>query len=120
MIAKVSGATYPETIDYYLVNAGTTVNGITCPNNEKCLVRQVNTAATPAGTADIIATKLSTLTFGYLDDSYTEVSAPSASALDSIRAVRVSMRGTTAATAGLWGGGRSREITSIIKLRNRR
>ena len=120
MIAKVSGAaaTIPETVDYYLENGGTTINGVTCPSNEKCLVRRVNSAA--GGTTDIIATKMSSISFGYLNDSNEEVSVPSSSELESIRAVRVTLQGATAATAALSGGGRSRAITSVIKLRNRR
>jgi len=119
MITKVTDATmFPETVDYYLVNGGTTVNGITCPSNERCLVRQVNSAATPPGSSEIIATKLSALTFGYLNDSYAEETVPSD--LSRVRAVRVTLQGTTTATAALSGGGRVRALTSVIKLRNRR
>jgi prepilin-type N-terminal cleavage/methylation domain-containing protein len=119
MITKVTDATmFPETVDYYLVNGGTTVNGIVCPNNQRCLVRQVNSAATPPGSAEIIATKLSALTFGYLNDSYAEETVPSD--LSRVRAVRVTLQGTTTATAALSGGGRVRALTSVIKLRNRR
>lgn len=119
MITKVADATtYPVTVDYYLVNGGTTVNGITCPTNQQCLVRQVNAAAATPGPADIIASNMTSLGFGYLDDSYAEAAVPSD--LTKVRAVRVTLQGATANTTALSGGARSRALTSVIKLRNRR
>lgn len=118
MITKVPDATtYPVTIDYYLVNGDgvTSYNGVTCPANQKCLVRRVN------GTPDIIAGNMSSLKFMYLDDNMgiPETSNPAGS-LTTKRAIRVTLQGATATSAALSGGARSRGLTTIVKLRNRR
>ncbi len=120
MLAKTADAsTLPHTIDYYLVSGGTTINGYTCPNNQKCLVRQVNgTGATPIISQDIIATDLSSLRFSYLDDNAPEAAVPAN--LATIRAVRVTLQGATTRTSVFSGGARNRAATTIIKLRNRR
>ena len=115
MIVKVgTDAAYPMTVDYYMVGGGVTVNGYTCPNNQQCLVRQVNGTA-----ADIVATELSSLRFSYLSDSGAESNVPPAD-LTKVRAVRITLQGATAKTAVLSGAPRSRTLTTIVKLRNRR
>jgi prepilin-type N-terminal cleavage/methylation domain-containing protein len=117
MLTKVPDeVNYPVTIDYFLVNGdGTTsYNGVICPNNQKCLVRSVN------GTPDIVAGNMSSLTFGYLNDN-TGIEEAVPTDLTKIRAVRVTLNGATATTAGLSAGGaRSRGLMTIVKLRNRR
>lgn len=115
MLAKVADHHFPMTVAYYLVQGGVALNGFTCPQGQKCLVRQVNGAAGPA---EIIAGHISSLRFGYLDDSYHE--APTPSSLSSVRAVRVTLEGSTSRTALLYGGGRTRAVTTVVKLRNRR
>jgi prepilin-type N-terminal cleavage/methylation domain-containing protein len=116
LVAKITDtATYPMTVAYCLADGGATVNGFTCPANQRCLVRRVNGGA---GGADIVATNLSTLRFAYLDDSNHEGMVPAS--LPSIRAVRITLRGATSRTAALSDGGRVREVTTVVKLRNRR
>jgi prepilin-type N-terminal cleavage/methylation domain-containing protein len=106
----------PVTIDYYLVSGdgATLYNGIACPQGQKCLARRVNGAA-----ADLIAGNMSSLRFGYIDDNAAVVEASVPADLTTIRAVRVTVQGETATTVKL-GGTRSRSLTSVIKLRNRR
>jgi hypothetical protein len=94
------------------VDAGTTVNGVTCPQNQRCLTRTVN------GTADIIAGYISSLKFNYVLEDYSEETNPSD--LSKVRAVRVTITGQTASTALLSGGPKTRQLTSIVKIRNRR
>lgn len=114
MIVKIGAdGAYPMTVDYYLVGGGVTVNGYTCPNNQQCLVRRVN-----GSTADIIATNLSSIQFRYLTDSLAEQAVPTD--LTKIRAVRVTLQGATSKTVAMSGAAKSRTLTSIVKLRNRR
>jgi prepilin-type N-terminal cleavage/methylation domain-containing protein len=116
LLAKITDtATYPMTVAYFLADGGATVNGFTCPANQRCLVRRVNGGS---GGADIVATNLSALNFAYLDDSYHEAKVPAS--LQAIRAVRITLRGATARTAVLSKGERVREVTTVVKLRNRR
>lgn len=79
-----------------------------CPDspNQNCLWRTVN-QATPA----IIAGPVSALQFNYLYTKGTE-------AEDTIRAVRVTITAETPKSAP--GGSRSRQLTSLISIRNRR
>jgi len=113
MIAMTgTGAPDPNSVVYALVDAGTTVNGVTCPQNQRCLTRTVN------GTADIIAGYISSLKFNYVLEDYSEETNPSD--LSKVRAVRVTITGQTASTALLSGGPKTRQLTSIVKIRNRR
>ena len=117
MLAKTAdGSALPHSIDYYLIDGGgAPINGYSCPTGQKCLVRRVNGTTTP----EIIATSLSSLRFTYLNDSGGEESAPADRT--KVRAVRVTLKGETSKTLAFSGGAaRSRGITSIIKLRNRR
>lgn len=115
LLAKVADpATYPMSVGYYLVDSGVSVNGYSCPAGQKCLVRQVNG---PSGPADIVATRLASLSFSYLQDGYTEAAVPADPA--KVRAVRITLHGTTARTAAA-SGARDRGVTTVVKLRNRR
>lgn len=78
----------------------------------KCLNRGVN------GTQDEIASNISSIRFSYLHDDGTEGNTPSDPA--TIRSVRVTITGQTAATSTLSEGPKTRQITSVIKLRNKR
>lgn len=103
----------PHTIDYYLIDGGgAPINGYSCPAKQKCLVRRVN-----GSNEEIIATHMTSLRFAYLGD-HSEQAAPSDPA--KVRAVRVTLQGGTQRTAHFSGKTRSRGLTSIIKLRNRR
>lgn len=112
ILAKTTAtAAHPNTIEYFLVNAGTTVNGFTCPSGQRCLVRSVN------GVQDIIATNLSSLRFSYISGS-TEETAPSD--VNDVRAVRVTIKGQTSATVVLSGGAKTRQVETVVKFRNRK
>lgn len=114
IVMTPSAATDSDTIGFALVAGGTTVNGVTCPANQQCITRNAN------GTANIIASNISNLQFTYILDNYSETSAPTASDMSGIRAVRVTVTGQTANTAILSGGAKTRELTSVVKIRNRR
>jgi prepilin-type N-terminal cleavage/methylation domain-containing protein len=113
----VMTATVPpasDTVGYAIVNGGTVVNSVTCPANQQCITRIAN------GAAEIIASNISNLAFNYILDDYTETNTPASAELSQIRAVRVTITGRTATTSLLSGGPKTRELTSIIKIRNRR
>lgn len=117
IITKVADtSTYPMTISYFVADSSYgPVNGLSCPANQKCLIRQVNGSQ---ALSDIVATNVSSLRFSYLDDSYNEASVPSD--LTKVRAVRITLLGTTAKTVALAGVAKVRAVTTVVKLRNRR
>ena len=89
---------------------------ISCPDSPsvKCLGRAVN-----ATTPEVIAGNISSIRFSYLyDDGTTENKNPVDPA--TVRSVRVTITGQTAETSALSGGPKTRQITSIVKLRNKR
>jgi len=112
VIAMTGDAPDPNTVVYSAVDGGTVVNSVTCPQNQRCIVRNAN------GTPDIIASNISSLSFSYILDDYTEEANPTD--LGSVRAVRVTITGQTADTALLSGGSKTRQLTSIVKIHNRR
>ncbi len=123
MIAMTGTAPDPNTVKYGVVDAGTAVNSVTCPQNQKCMVRTANCTDIDSvcytnGTSNIIASNISGLTFNYILDDNTEESAPAD--LSKIRAVRVTITGQTSSTSLLSGGAKTRQLTSIVKIRNRR
>jgi len=125
LVRTADSSALPHSIDYYLVNGGTTVppaTGYTCPANQKCLVRRVN-GSTAVVRQEIVATNISSLRFAYVSDNEV-VTPPTGEAvpsdLNKIRAVRITLQGGTTKTRILSGTSRNRAITSIIKLRNRR
>jgi len=79
-----------------------------------CLARTVNQA-----TPEIIASNIKSINFSYLYDDGSEDSIFPTDPT-TIRGVRVTITGETAATALLSGGPKTRQMTSIIKLRNKR
>lgn len=107
-----NGAPDPNTIAYSMVNGGTVVNGVTCPQKQRCIVRSAN------GSDEIIANNISSLKYAYILDDYTEEKSPAD--LEKVRAVRVTITGQTAETALLSGGSKTRQLTSIVKIHNRR
>lgn len=86
---------------------------IACPDTPsvQCLGRAVN------GTTEAIAGNISSIRFSYLYDDGTENKTPSDPA--TIRSVRVTITGQTT-TSALSGGPKTRQLTSVIKLRNKR
>lgn len=83
-----------------------------CPDSpgQQCLWRTVNQAG-----PEIIAGPVSSLQFNYL---YTNGSEDNPAEEDTIRAVRVTINAETPKTAP--GGARSKQLTSVISIRNRR
>jgi prepilin-type N-terminal cleavage/methylation domain-containing protein len=118
MIAMTEDVAYePNTIVYAVVAGGTDVSGVICPQNQQCIVRNANGTGVIT-TGEIIASNISSLNFAYILDDYTE--ATTTADLDKVRAVRVTITGQTAATALLSGGSKARQLTSIVKIHNRR
>jgi prepilin-type N-terminal cleavage/methylation domain-containing protein len=107
-----------DSVVYTLVNGGTNVNGITCPQGQQCITRTRITNGT--SDEDIIANDISGLNFGYILDNGTETSAPAAANMSNIRAVRVTITGQTSFTKNLSGGPKTRQLSTVIKIRNRR
>ena len=66
----------------------------------------------------IIASNISSLKFTYIRDDNAEEAIPSE--FDKVRAVRVTITGQTATTARLSGGSKTRQLTSVVKIHNRR
>lgn len=82
-----------------------------------CLMRTTVPAA--AGGAQVVATNVSDLQLSYLLDGATEVAAPTAAQLSTVRAVRVTLSGQLVDTAAVAGGNlKTRTLTSIIAIRN--
>ena len=87
---------------------------IACPDapSVQCLGRAVN------GTTEAIAGNILSIRFSYLYDDGTEDKAPADTT--TVRGVRVTITGRTSATSALSGGPKTRQITSVVKLRNKR
>jgi prepilin-type N-terminal cleavage/methylation domain-containing protein len=111
IVMTPAAATATDNIQYGIVAGGT----LTCPANQQCIARTAN-----GGTPEIIAGNISNLQFTYILDDYNETNAPTSSDLGRIRAVRVTVTGQTATTALLSSGAKTRELTSVVKIRNRR
>ncbi len=107
---------YPNTVLYCLGPAtGCGPSVTSCPAGQTCLLRIVNSNAADDS---VVATNISNLQFRYiLDGSTTEVDTTANLGL--VRAARVSVTGQTARTSGLSGGVKIKEVTSVVRLRNR-
>lgn len=120
LIAKIGSSVvdpYPNTVLYCVGPAISCAPAVTkCPTGQKCLMRIVN--ATPTDDS-VIATNIEDLQFTYILDNtgLTESDVPGNLSL--VRAMRIKMIGETFKTAGLSTGPKSRELTNIVKLRNR-
>jgi prepilin-type N-terminal cleavage/methylation domain-containing protein len=127
IIAKATGNGTAAGLKYDTI----TYSLVPCPSASgpgSCLARAVNDkAADPASAAssfDVIASNLSGLKFSFLYDNADESSTPgatgSAQALNQIKAVRVTVTGVTSRPNSAGWTAKTRELTSVIKLRNRR
>jgi len=105
-----SNALYPNSIGYIVTSGGN------CPANLFCLSRQTN-AGTGSVDTQVIATNITNLQFRYILDTNAETDAPVD--LAQIRAVRVTITGQTVATQVQSGGPKTKQITSVVKVRNR-
>jgi prepilin-type N-terminal cleavage/methylation domain-containing protein len=118
VVAKGAGTNDYDTIKYSLM-AGTGVGGTGngCPAGQSCLFRSVN-GASPG---DVVAGCISSLRFSYIFSDNTENRNPNLSYVSSIKSVRVTLKGVpvsakTASEIAL----KTRQITSLVMLRNRR
>lgn len=104
---------HPNTISYALVDDPDSTD-----TNMKLLQRTATGLA-----AETVAMKITGLQFSYLIVDGTETSSPTASQLDDVRAVRITLSGATDATrtgqAG-FSGVKSRSVSSVVRLRNNR
>ncbi|VAV83914.1 hypothetical protein MNBD_DELTA01-1575 [hydrothermal vent metagenome] len=120
LIAKTGGSVldpYPNTVLYCVGPNADCAPAVTkCPTGQKCLMRIVN--ATPADDS-VVATNIEDLQLTYILDNtgLTESTAPGDLSL--VRAMRITMVGETFNTVGLSSAPKSRELTNIVKLRNR-
>jgi Tfp pilus assembly protein PilW len=118
VMTSTDPATGSDSIAYRLVNGNTVVNGVTCPQNQMCITRTSISNATP--NPNIIASNISALDFGYILDDGNEINAPTSADLPNIRAVRITITGQTSSTSLLSGGPKTRQLSSVVKIRNRR
>jgi len=115
--STTSGYAHPNTVIYSLGAGGD------CPSGEVCIMRSDN------GVSNVVATNIANLTFTYIMDDSTnsEVnqipappSYPNLTDVTKIKEVRVTVTGQTVTTVALSGGqAKQRQMTSMIKLRNR-
>jgi prepilin-type N-terminal cleavage/methylation domain-containing protein len=112
------GYVHPNTVIYSLGAGGA------CPSGEVCIMRSDN------GVSNVVATNIAPLglTFTYIMDDSTnsEVnqipappSYPNLTDVTKIKEVRVTVTGQTVTTVALSGQAKQRQMTSMIKIRNR-
>lgn len=98
---------YPGTIAYSLVSGGN------CPVGQKCVAKNIN-----GGGNKIIASNITDLQLNYILDGGNMVDNPDDPS--QVRAVRVTISGATSMTvAELDGNARTRQLSSIVRIRNR-
>lgn len=118
IIARTSASapdTFPNTILYCVGPAAGCGSGVvTCPTGQ-CLLRIVNGSATAD---DVVASNIDDVQFKYLIDG-SDAESDSVATLSQIRAVRITLDGETVQTAAISGAPRARELTSVVKIRNR-
>jgi prepilin-type N-terminal cleavage/methylation domain-containing protein len=115
--STTSGYVHPNTVIYSMGAGGD------CPPGQVCIIRWDN------GVSNVIATNIANLAFTYIMDDSTnsEVNQipappnyPNLTDVTKIKEVRVTVTGQTVTTVPLSGGqAKQRQMTSMIKLRNR-
>ncbi len=101
---------FPHTVAY-------SVAACPAPLTGNCLMR--TTVPAPTGGAQVVATNVSDLQFRYLLDGTTEVDAPTAAQIGSVRAVRVTISGQLVDTVSAANGNtKTRTLMSVIAVRN--
>lgn len=129
MIAKVNnqpgglGATpYPNTVLYAVVSNGpaaTAAADPNCPIDQLCLTRLANGDA--LANRQIVAQNIADFQLRYVLDDNSVVDNPNPSQLPQVRSIMVTLWGETRATRLLSSGApKIRQLSSVIKLRNRR
>lgn len=111
----------PNTIHYCVGPAAGcgsgAVSATACPAQQNCLLRIVNNNP---GDTSVVATDIQNLNFRFiLDNTTSEASAIANSDYPNIRAVRINITGQTVQTQNLSNGPKSRQLTTIAKIRNR-
>ncbi|MFZ5861835.1 MAG: PilW family protein [Nitrospirota bacterium] len=101
---------FPHTVRY-------SVAACPAPLAGNCLMRTLTPA--PLGGAQVVATNISDVQFRYLLSGTTEVDAPTAAQMSSIRAIRVTISGQVVDTAAAAGGNlKTRTLMSVAAIRN--
>lgn len=124
MIARAGSSSGSSTAsgrtDSILYSLVTNAQNSNCPAKQLCLARSVD-----GGTADIVAGDMKSLQLRYVLDDGTDTNAPTDPT--KITAIRVTVSGQTTVpatpaspAAGVDYGGKTRSMTSLIMLRNRR
>lgn len=112
VVRTTNNALNPNTIRYFVTTTGA------CPTGQSCIARRTNEGTLDVDT-QIVANNITNLQFSYILDDNTENNAPTD--LSTIRAVRVTITGQTVTTTALSGGqAKTRQIASIVRIRNRR
>lgn len=104
---------HPNTISYALVDD---------PDSTDSDMKLLQRTATGLA-AETVAMKITDLQFSYLIVDGTETSSPTATQLEDVRAVRITLSGATDATKtgqDSYSGVKSRSISSVVRLRNNR
>lgn len=128
MIAKVNAtdatSPSPNTVQYAVVTfaaaPATAATDPDCPANHRCLARRLNNE-TNAGNPvwQIVAHNIADFQLRYLLDDNSISDAPADRSL--VKAVMVTISGATVTTRALSGDTpKTRQLTSVVKLRNRR
>lgn len=115
MLAKAAGPGTFDTIDYSLDSSASTVTVPPCPTGMLCLTRSVN-----GGPHEVVAYNISSMKLSYLFDDVSgvaETKAVPAANVGSIKAVRVTLTGIPPKNAL---ASSSKQITTVVGLRNRR
>lgn len=129
MIAKVNNqpgglgnTPYPNTVLYAVVSNGpaaTAAADPNCPVDQLCLTRLANGDA--LANRQIIAQNIADFQLRYVLDDNSVIDAPNQSQLPQVRSVIVTLWGETRTTRLLSSGApKIRQLSSVIKLRNRR
>ncbi|MCC6502145.1 MAG: prepilin-type N-terminal cleavage/methylation domain-containing protein [Deltaproteobacteria bacterium] len=105
--------TFPNTVQYCLGPDASCASAVACPAGS-CLMRIVNGSASANS---IVATNIQNMQLSYVLDDGTTTAAPAD--LSAVRDILVTVSGQTAATAGLSGAAKTREMTVSAKIRNR-
>jgi len=128
IIAKVNATDTttpdPNTIEYGIVINGaapaTATTDPNCPVNQRCLARRLNGESSDGNPVwQIVAQNITNLQLSYLLDDNSTSDAPTD--LSQVKAVMIALSGETVRTRHLSGNSpKNRQLTAVVKLRNRR
>jgi len=118
IIAKTADAapdTYPNTVEYCLGPSAGCAPAVTTCMTGQCLMRITN--ATPTNN-DVVAENIEDVQFRYILDGTTN-EVDTTGSLANVRAVRFTLTARNYGTEALAGNTKTRELTSVVKIRNR-